>query len=228
LDGDDTLWHNESVFSMTHDRFRRLLAPYATPAELDRRLFDTEMANLGIFGYGVKAFMLSMIETAIELSAGALAAAEVQQIIDAGKQMLVHPVELLVGVEAALDALAGRYRLILITKGDLFDQESKLARSGLGDRFWRVAVVAKKDAPTYRRVLSQHGVEAATFLMVGDSVQSDILPVLEIGAAAVHVPYPLVWEHERAEPVGDHPRLWELDTIASLPALLDQLDGGSS
>jgi putative hydrolase of the HAD superfamily len=220
FDGDDTLWHNESVFSVTHDRFRELLAPYADGGLLDERLYATEMANLRLFGYGVKAFTLSMIETAIDLSGGRIAAGDIARIIDAGKNMLAHPVDLLPGVESTLDAVAeAGYQLMLITKGDLFDQEAKLARSGLAGRFWRVAVVARKDTRTYRKVLADHFVDASGFVMVGNSVPSDVLPVLEVGGRAVHVPYPLTWAHEHAEPVLGDERVWNVGTIDEVPAV---------
>ena len=224
FDGDDTLWHNERVFSLTHDWFRAMVAPYgpSTGDELDERLYATEMGNLALFGYGVKAFTLSMIETAIEVSAGRIPAVEIQRIIDAGKEMLAHPVDLLEGVESTLDALAGRYRMMVITKGDLFDQESKLARSGLAERFWRVAIVAEKDPSTYRRVLDAHGIDPAGFVMVGNSVPSDILPVLEVGGRAVHVPHELTWAHEAGDAV-DSPRVWNLEHLTDLPALLERL-----
>ena len=199
VDADDTLWHNETLFSVTQERFRGLLAPYTEPGVVDERLLDTEMRNLRLFGYGIKGFTLSMIETAIEVSDGRVTAAEVQQIIDAGKAMLGHPVELLDGAREAIEALAGRYRVMLITKGDLFDQESKLARSGLGDLFWKIEIVSEKDERTYRRILDFHGVAAGEFLMVGNSVRSDILPVLAVGGRAVHVPYHITWVHEHVD-----------------------------
>ena len=207
---------------LTHERFRALVAPYGDDEGLDDLLFATEMANLALFGYGVKAFTLSMIETAIELSGGRIPGTEIQRIIDAGKDMLSHPVDLLEGVEATLDALHGQYRMMVITKGDLFDQESKVARSGLAERFWRVAIVAEKDPPTYRRVLDAHGIDPAGFVMVGNSVPSDILPVVEIGARAVHVPHELTWAHEAGEAVQS-PRVWNLDRLTDLPALLERL-----
>ena len=227
FDGDDTLWHNESVFTLTQDRFRELVAPYAEPAILDERLFAVQMMNLRLFGYGVKAFVLSMIETAIELSDGDISGHEVQRIIDAGKDMLSHPVQLLDGVEETVTELARAFRLMLITKGDLFDQESKLARSGLADHFWRIAVVAEKDAATYRRVLSYHEVDSSSFVMVGNSVPSDVLPVVEIGGTAIHIPYHLTWAHEHAEPVRGHQRVWNIDTIRDVPAIVAQIHGRS-
>ena len=220
LDGDDTLWHNERMFTLTQERFRQLLAPYVSADRLDAHLFETQTANLELFGYGVKAFTLSMIETAVELTGGAVSANDIQRIIDAGKEMAIHPVVLLDGVAETIAALADRYRLMLVTKGDLFDQESKLARSGLADRFWRVAIVARKDPAAYRRVLGDAGVEPGRFLMVGNSVPSDVAPVVAIGGRAAHVPYDLTWAHETAEPIADHERVWNLTSIIELPARL--------
>jgi putative hydrolase of the HAD superfamily len=229
FDADDTLWHQEALFAMTHERFRDLVAPYSGAsgeADLDARLFATETANLKLFGYGVKAFTLSMIETAIELSAGRIPAYAIKDLIDAGKDILAHPVELLDGVRETVELLAARgdRRLMLITKGDLFHQESKLAASGLGEYFWRVAVVAEKDAATYLRVLTDHGVDPATFLMIGNSVPSDVLPVIEIGGRAVHVPSQVTWAREAGDPVTGHDRVWNLARLDELPRLLSRLD----
>jgi putative hydrolase of the HAD superfamily len=167
LDGDDTLWHNERLFSMTEERFRALLAPYVDGPELDRRLLETERRNLGLFGYGVKSFTLSMIETAIEVTGAQVPASLIAELLEAGKQMLAHPVELLDGVAETVPVLAARWPLILITKGDLFHQESKLARSGLLPHLGRVEIVSEKEPATYRRILAAAGVEADDFVMVG-------------------------------------------------------------
>jgi putative hydrolase of the HAD superfamily len=201
-----------------------LLAPYCAPSVLDERLLATERRNLRYFGYGVKGFVLSMVETAIEVSEGRVTAGEVAAILDAGKAMLDHPVELLEGAREALEALAGRRRLVLVTKGDLFDQESKLARSGLGELFERVEVVAEKDERAYRRVLSAVGVAPPSFAMVGNSVRSDVLPVLGVGARAVHVPYPITWALEDADPGAAAGRYEVLDDLRGLPAALARLD----
>lgn len=218
FDGDDTLWHNESLFSMTQERFRALLAHAADPADLDRRLLEAERANLRVYGYGIKGFVLSMIETAIAVTDGRVPARDLQSLIEFGKAMLDHPVELLPGVAEVVEALSSRHRLILVTKGDLFDQESKIARSGLAERFDAVEIVSEKDPATYRRVLARHGVDPARFVMVGNSVRSDILPVLSIGAHAVHVPYAITWAHEEAEPPDEHYR--RIDSVLDLPPLL--------
>ncbi|WP_377809952.1 HAD family hydrolase [Azospirillum sp. A29] len=218
FDGDDTLWHNESLFSMTQDRFRTLLAHAADQTDLDRRLLEAERANLSVYGYGIKGFVLSMIETAIAVTDGHVPARDLQSLIDFGKAMLEHPVELLPGVKEVVETLAGRHRLVLITKGDLFDQESKIARSGLSDHFHAVEIVSEKDPATYRRVMDRHGIDPARFLMVGNSVRSDILPVLATGAHAVHIPYAITWAHEEAEVPGEHYR--RLESVRDLPALL--------
>lgn len=196
LDADDTLWHNETIFAATQDELRRVLGHYHEPAEIDRRLHQTEMRNLAHFGYGVKGFTLSMIETAVELSEGRVTGGEIQRIVDLGREMLRAPVELLDGVRETVAALS-EYRLVLLTKGDLFDQESKLARSGIGDAFSAVEIVSEKDASTYARVMKRQGALPARFVMVGNSLKSDVLPVLDAGGAAVHVPYHLTWQHER-------------------------------
>ena len=218
FDGDDTLWHNESLFSMTQERFRAMLSHSVDPAALDKRLLEAERANLRFYGYGIKGFVLSMIETAVDLTDGRVSGRDIQSLIDFGKAMLEHPVDLLDGVAEVVEALSSRYRLLLITKGDLFDQESKVARSGLAERFAAVEIVSEKDPDTYRRVLDRHGVDPARFVMVGNSVRSDILPALAIGGHAVHVPYHLTWAHEEAEPPTENYR--RIDTVRELPPLL--------
>jgi putative hydrolase of the HAD superfamily len=207
---------------MTQERFRELMEPYLDDGDLDERLFATEMRNLRLFGYGVKSFTLSMIETAIELSNSRVTALEIQAIIEAGRSMLEHPVDLLDGVHTAIDAVSARYPVMLITKGDLFDQESKLARSGLGERFEAVEIVSEKDEAAYRRILERRGIDPSVFVMVGNSGRSDILPALALGAWAVHVPYPLTWTHEQVDEttlVANH-RYRRIASLADLPAAL--------
>jgi len=201
FDADDTLWHNESIFEKTHERYRALLSQYHDAATVDRTLFATEMRNLELYGYGVKGFTLSAIETAIHLTSGKIRADEIQQLIELGQNMLVHPVELLEGVSAALAVLAQRHRLLLITKGDLRDQERKLAKSGLESHFQHVEIVSEKNEAAYAAIWRRHGVAAGEFLMVGNSIKSDILPVLSLGGAAAYVPYHLTWAAERVEEV---------------------------
>jgi putative hydrolase of the HAD superfamily len=223
LDGDDTLWHSESLFALTNDRIRELLAPHVDAETLDERLLDVERQNLALFGYGAKAFTLSVIETAIEVSRGRVTTAEIQAIIDLGKALLAHPVDLLDGVADAIDALAD-HRLVLITKGDLFHQESKIAGSGLGDHFESIEIVSEKDPTTYRRVLDSLGVSPDRFLMVGNSLRSDVEPVVSIGGRAVHVPYEHQWALD-AEPDGELPGdgWWHLASLAELPGLVERL-----
>lgn len=224
LDADDTLWHNESLFRLTQERFFALMGGVAAPEELDARLAAVERRNLALYGYGVKGFTLSMIETAMELTANEAPARLVAEILAAGREMLAHPVEPLSGVDVALARLSERYRLVLITKGDLLHQEQKLAASGLGDHFSAVEIVSEKDAATYERVFARHGTGAGEAAMCGNSIRSDVLPALEAGAFAALVPYPLVWAHEAAEAPSGHPRFAELATIADLPAWLESLD----
>jgi putative hydrolase of the HAD superfamily len=221
LDGDDTLWQSEVHFADVHEVYRGLLAPYVGEGtDVDARLYSTERRNLELFGYGAKGFTLSMIETAIELSGGAVTTAEITQIITLGKGLLSHPVELLEGVRETVPALSrAGYRLVLVTKGDLFHQEQKVAASGLADHFEQVAIVSEKDEATYRRVLTTAGVEPADFLMVGNTVRSDVLPVLAIGGRAIQVPHNYTWSHEVVEHAADFP---VLDRLADLPAWLDR------
>ena len=199
FDGDDTLWHSESHFVVTQERFAQLLAPFADAATLERELEATERRNLAVYGYGVKGFTLSLVETAIAVSGGRVTSDQIATLLDWGRELLSHPVELLDGVEDTLRTLAADHRLVLVTKGDLFHQESKVAESGLGELFEHVAVVAEKDPPTYARVARQVGVEPSRLLMVGNSVRSDVLPVLELGGHAVHIPYHVTWAFEHAE-----------------------------
>jgi len=223
LDADDTLWHNETLFRLTHKRFTDLLAPHCDEATLEARLAETEKRNLRLYGYGVKGFTLSMIETAMELTDGAVETAVIREILAAGREMLAHPVEPLPGVDEALAALSERYRLVLITKGDLLHQEQKLAASGLGDLFAAIEIVSEKDADTYRRVFTRHGTGPEQAVMAGNSVRSDVIPALEAGSWGVLIPYPLVWAHEAASAPHDHPRYVELASIADLPAWVDGL-----
>ena len=220
LDGDDTLWHSENQFVMTQDRFKALLEGHADPDELDTRLMAHERDNLQVFGYGVKGFTLSMIETAIEVTEGRVDTGVIQDIITGAKEMLQHPVELLDDVAETVATLVNDYRVMIITKGDLFHQESKVARSGLAEDMWQVEIVAEKDEPTYQRIFDRYGIDPATFVMVGNSVKSDILPVLALGGRAVHIEYELTWEMELADADKSHAGYAELDAIRDLPALL--------
>jgi putative hydrolase of the HAD superfamily len=226
LDGDDTLWHSETVFVDAQARFRDLLAPYVADvgtAELDARLLEVERRNLPIFGYGVKGFLLSLVETAIEITDGSVRGADIQAVLDLGKAMMDHPVELLDGVEEVVDELAGEHRLMVITKGDLIHQETKVARSGLAERMWAIEIVAEKDEATYRRVLDRHRIDPASFLMVGNSVRSDVLPVVALGGHAAHVPYDVTWELEQADSDLAALGVPVLQSLRQLPDLVSQL-----
>ena len=196
FDADDTLWHNETLFQATAREFAAMLAEHHPPDWIQERLFATEMKNLRHFGYGIKGFVLSMIETAVELTEGRITGTQIQAILGWGHQMLQAPVTLLDGVGEAIESLAARHRLMLLSKGDLFDQEAKLARSGLGEHFSAVEIVSEKNARTYAAIMARHKVAPADFLMVGNSLRSDILPVLEAGGTAVHIPYATTWVHE--------------------------------
>lgn len=217
FDADDTLWHNETIFEATHERYRALLAHYHPAEIVDRTLFATEMRNLDLYGYGVKGFTLSAIETAIQLTDGKIRAEEIQQLIELGREMLAHPVVLLDGVAETLAMLAPKHRLLVITKGDLRDQERKLLKSGLAPHFEHVEIVSEKNEATYAAILRRHAIPAERFLMVGNSLKSDILPVLALGGAGAYVPYHLTWAAERVEDVpSDHARLFQLKTLRDL------------
>ncbi len=199
FDADDTLWHNERMFQATEAQFAELLADYHSAEWVRERLFATEMKNLDHFGYGIKGFILSMIETALDLTESRIGGAEIRRIVEWGHEMLLHPVQLLDGVRETVESLADRYRLMLLTKGDLFDQESKLARSGLGEFFSAVEIVSAKNASVYRTIMTRHNVAPERFVMVGNSLRSDVLPALEAGGYAVHIPYEMTWAHEHLE-----------------------------
>ncbi len=227
FDGDDTLWGNEDHFTVSQDRFRTIISAHVPlgGAALDQHLLETERRNLALYGYGVKSFVLSMIETAIELTSGAIPASDIQVLLRLGQEMLAHPVELLDGVGATIEELRGRgHEIWLITKGDLFDQESKIARSGLDALFDRIEIVSEKNEVVYRRLLDQHSVAASDFLMVGNTLRSDVLPVVALGARAVHIPYHVTWTHETVEPaMAEACAYLTLTHMAELPGALQQL-----
>lgn len=225
FDADDTLWHNESLYNMTQSRFAQLLSPYCSAEIVEQSLYETEMRNLNFYGYGIKSFTLSMIETAIELSEGQVCGQEIQEIINFARWMLTEPIELLDGVKETVLELSKEYRLMIITKGDLFDQESKVARSGLADYFGQVEIVSQKTPEVYQSLLEKHNIAPKQFLMVGNSLPSDVLPVVEIGGQAVHIPYHITWQHEtvtdQSAQQGDY---FELNQIAALPAVVARIN----
>ena len=218
LDADDTLWHNEPIYQATQKRFREVLFDYHDPQWVEERLNQTEIGNLQHFGYGIKGFTLSMIETAIELSEGRINATQIQMIVDMGREMVSHPVVLLDGVEDTIIELANQYQLMLLTKGDLLDQESKLARSGLGGHFSSIEVVSEKNVATYQDIMRRYAIQPDEFTMVGNSLKSDVLPVAQLGGCAIHIPYQTTWVHERVtESELQQMHYHQLDKFSELP-----------
>ena len=223
LDADDTLWHNETIFRFSQKRFAELLADHAEEPVMMERLATVERRNLRLYGYGIKGFTLSMIETAMELCDGEAPPHIIREILAAGREMLAHPVETLPGVDETVARLAQNYRLVLVTKGDLLDQERKLAASGLGEMFNAVEIVSEKDRNTYERVFARHGTGADEAMMVGNSMKSDVVPAIEAGAWGVHIPYHITWAHELADAPEGHPRYYSLSRIDELDNLLDHI-----
>lgn len=225
FDADDTLWENEAFYRMTQDRFAELLADYTERAHLDARLLAAERRNLGHYGFGIKGFVLSMIETAIEVTEERVPAKVIKELIDAGQEMLRHPILLLGGVEETIEALAGDHEILLVTKGDLLDQERKLAQSGLGEMFNGVEIVSDKNPGVYRDIFARHKVDPARAMMVGNSMKSDVLPPIEAGAWGIYVPHNITWEIEHAEAPEGHPKYRALDNLGALPELIENLRG---
>ena len=224
IDADDTLWHNMRFFQETQDALVRMVEPFADAGIARSSLEACEIRNLKLYGYGAKAFTLSMIETALELGGDEVPASVIRQILDAGRALHAHPVELFEGTEETLIALAERARLVLVTKGDLFHQEAKLAASGLGDLFTGIEIVSDKQSATFSAIFARYGVAADRSLMAGDSMRSDILPALETGAWAAYIPQPLVWSHEQRPAPSDNPRFVELPSLAALVNWLDRAE----
>ncbi|MCB1332289.1 MAG: HAD family hydrolase [Roseivivax sp.] len=223
FDADDTLWHNERVFALSQARFAELLGDYADPAHLDARLLAAERRNLGHYGFGIKGFVLSMIETALDVTDNRVPGAVIHQLVEMGREMLSHPTELLPHVAETVSALAGTCHLAVITKGDLLDQERKLAQSGLGDVFDRVEIVSDKTPDVYARIFAGCPGGAGAAVMVGNSVKSDVLPALAAGAWSVHIPHDLQWDLEKAELPLAHPRFRTVAHMGQLPDLLRQM-----
>ncbi len=223
FDADDTLWQNEAFFRLTQDRFTALLADHADPAHLRDRLIAAERRNLGHYGFGVKGFTLSMIETAIEVTGARVPAAVIGEIVAAGREMLEHPIELLPHARATVTALADQFRVILLTKGDLLDQERKLAQSGLGDLFDAVEIVSDKSAAAYTTIFKRHGTGADQAMMVGNSLKSDVIPALQAGSWGVYVPHGLIWALEEADAPTGHHRFHALPDLGALPSLVARL-----
>ncbi|WP_022686826.1 HAD family hydrolase [Sphingomonas phyllosphaerae] len=217
LDADDTLWHNMRFFAAAEQAFADLVAPYADDAAARARMQAIEVRNLRHYGYGAKSFTLSMVETALELAGDDLPADSVRRLLAIGRELLAHPVELLDGIGATLERLAGIGRLVLVTKGDLLHQEVKLAASGLGQLFTGIEIVSDKRPDTFVRVFDRYGCTPERAVMAGDSMRSDVLPALEAGAWGAYIPQPLAWAHEAATAPVDHPRFLQLARLAELP-----------
>ncbi|MGD9047462.1 MAG: HAD family hydrolase [Anaerolineae bacterium] len=227
FDADDTLWQSESLYFQAQREFQALLAPYVGDNGVVDTLYETEMGNLPYYGYGIKSFALSMIETAIRLTDAKIDVRDIQRIVDLAKEMLGAPVRLLDQVEEVIPVLSDSYPLLIITKGDLIDQEAKVARSGLAPYFSAVEVVSDKTPDVYRTVLAKHQIDPGRFLMVGNSLRSDILPVVSLGAQAVHIPYHITWEHEKVpEAAGQAAEFLEIEHIGLLLELVARLEQG--
>ena len=222
FDADDTLWRSEDYFHAAQDEFERIVGRHAdlADAHLRERLYAVEKGNIAVFGYGVKGMALSMVEAAVDITDGRIAARDLHRIVQIAKDMLRHPVELLPGVREAVEAVAAEYPVVLVTKGDLFHQEAKVRDSGLADLFRRIEIVSEKDTGTYARLLDEFAVPADRFVMVGNSLRSDIVPVLALGGWGVHMPYHVTWAHEAEAELGDGmaARLRNAATPAELPA----------
>ena len=223
FDADDTLWQNEQFYTLTRDRFVGLLSDHASADDLANRLLDVQRRTLKIYGFGIKGFTLSMIETAIAVTDGRVDAATISQILDAGRDMLAHPVETLPQVRETIEALVGRYRLLMITKGDLFDQERKLAASGLGELFDGVEIVSEKTTATYERVFARYGDGPSRAMMVGNSLKSDVVPALEAGSWGVYVPHPLTWVIEHTDEPDGHARFRKIDALGELMQVIEEI-----
>lgn len=220
FDADDTLWVNETYFRETEQKFWKLISPFVDEETASKELYQTEMQNMPLYGYGVKAFILSVLETAIRISGGKIPVSTIKELIQIGKEQLEQPVDLLDGVEETLNALVGKYRLIVVTKGDLLDQERKLRRSGLEHLFHHVEIMSDKTEKEYKQLLNHIDVRPEEFLMIGNSVRSDIIPPLNLGCYAIHIPFHTTWEHENVDNPLQHNRLYTLDSLWDIIPLL--------
>ena len=221
FDADDTLWVNEPYFQEIEKKFCALLEDYLPGHSLAQELFKTEMQNLALYGYGVKGFMLSMVETALRVSNNTVNHEVIEKAIGYGKDLLEKPIELLDGVEDVLHSLKGHYRLVVATKGDLLDQERKLKKSGLEHYFHHIEIMSDKQEADYRKLIRHLDIKPEEFLMLGNSIKSDVLPVLAIGGHAVHIPYHSLWAHEHVEHEVEHPNFRQVPHMKEIiPFLL--------
>ena len=229
FDADDTLWRSQDYFDEAQQRFEQIIAEYVDLDDAGKRLYEYESRNIAFFGYGVKGMALSMIEAAVDITGASIRAADIGRIVSLAKELLQHPVELLPGVRAAVEAVAAKHPVVLITKGDLFHQEAKVRESGLSDLFRRIEIVSEKDPATYARLFEEFGIAAQQFLMVGNSLRSDIAPVLALGGWGVHVPYHTTWAHEAEATVAQgRERMHSLANITALPQALQVLEAAAS
>jgi putative hydrolase of the HAD superfamily len=226
FDADDTLWQNETFFRLTEDRFLQALADHADPQNLRERLVAAERRNLDYYGFGVKGFTLSMIETAVEVTEGLVPASVIGDLVALGRELLEHPMELLPHARASVTALAGEFRLVLITKGDLLHQERKLAQSGLGELFDGVEIVSDKTEATYRTIFARHGTGADQAMMVGNSLKSDVIPALQAGSWGIHVPHEHEWAFEAAPLPTQHHRFHVIPDLGALAELVHRIHAG--
>lgn len=223
FDADDTLWYNEHLYLMTRDKFIELIQDHTQNKNIGEILDNTEIGNLDYYGYGIKSFILSMIETAVSLTDGQISGDAIQAILNYGKEMRDHPVKLFDGVLDVLDELGKNHPLMLITKGDLFEQESKIARSGIAERFKYIDVVSEKDPDTYANLLQKYNIDPQRFIMIGNSPKSDILPIVAIGGTAVHIPAQTTWAYEQIQATPEEQGYYQLQNIRQLPQLLAQI-----
>ena len=231
FDGDDTLWKSEDYYRSAEVEFENIIGQYIdlTDARTLQHLLEVERRNLRIFGYGAKGMTLSMIESAVQLTGERISARDIHRIIEIGRATLQHPVELIDGIREAVEAIAADHEIVLITKGDLFHQESKIEQSGLADLFQRIEVVSEKDPATYARVLRELDVSASGFVMIGNSLRSDIAPVVELGGWGIHMPYHITWAHEAEHDlVEGEPRMLQVESAAQLPQALSQVEALAS
>ena len=226
FDADDTLWHNERFFRMTQDRFAELLGDFTEKSHLEERLLEAEKRNLGHYGFGVKGFVLSMIETAIEVTEERVPASVISALIAEGRDMLSHPIDLLPHAAETVGFCAEHYRVLLITKGDLLDQERKLAQSGLGDMFDGVEIVSDKNRPIYEEIFNRLGSGSSEGMMIGNSMKSDVLPMVEAGGWGLYVPHGLTWELEKADPPKDAEKFRQIDSLGEVPTIIEGIGAG--
>ncbi|MEZ5463155.1 HAD family hydrolase [Dokdonella sp.] len=226
FDGDDTLWQSQDFYDAAQAEFERIVGSYVDleDVHVHERLLSVESGNIKLFGYGAKGMTLSMIEAAFDITGGLISSGDLHRLVGIGKEVLAHPVELLPGIRAAVEQVAARHRIVLITKGDLIHQQAKVRRSGLGDLFHRIEIVSEKDPDAYSRVLAECGVEAGSFVMVGNSLRSDIAPVVELGGWGVYMPYHSTWSLETDTHFAvDNPRVVQVSTAASIPSAIERL-----